>query len=263
MTEEKMSFFSHLEELRQRLVKVAVAIAVVFGFTFYFSEEVLGWLRLPLTQEIGFGITYPYIRIIEKKSIIENFIFLSPAENFWMQLKIAFFAALFLVLPFVLYQLWAFVAPGLFAKEKKFAGPFVLLSTVFFYAGAAFCFFFVLPFALGFLLEYKTLHAKPMLTVGQYFDFVMKFILAFGIVFELPLALGLLARMGIVTPKFLNKNRKYAILINFIIAAILTPTPDVFNQTLMAVPMCLLYEIGILAAVMIGKKKKEESAPAG
>lgn len=263
MSEEKMSFFSHLEELRQRIVKVTIALSVAFLLTFNFSEDILGWLKQPLNWKLSIERTYPFFRLLDKEPILQNFIFLSPTENFWMHLKLAFFASLFVVLPFVLYQLWAFIAPGLFEKEKKFAGPFVFLSTVFFYMGAAFCYFFVLPFAIQFLLEYKTLHTKPMLTVGQYFDFVMKFILAFGVVFELPLALGLLARLGVVTPRFLNKNRKYAIFINFILAALLTPTPDAFNMILMAIPLCLLYEVGILAAVMVGKKKPPETAPPG
>jgi len=159
-----------------------------------------------------------------------------------------------LVLPVVLHQAWKFIAPGLLPHERRYALPFVVLGSIFFSFGLLFCFFIVLPFALRFLLTYKTEHLKPMLSIGNYVDFTAKFLLAFGVIFELPLAIGIAAKMGLVTPRSLSKNRKYAVLINFVIAAILTPTPDVFNQTLMALPMCLLYEVGILAARILVRK---------
>jgi sec-independent protein translocase protein TatC len=159
-----------------------------------------------------------------------------------------------LVLPVVLHQLWKFVSPGLLPHERRFALPFVVLGTAFFFFGLLFCFFLVLPFALNFLLTYKTENLKPMISIGHYVDFTAKFLLAFGLIFELPLAIGLAAKAGLVTPAFLARNRKYAILVNFTVAAILTPTPDVFNQTLMALPMCLLYEVGILAARILLRK---------
>jgi len=254
MADEKMSFVSHLEELRRRIIICLAAIGVGFLVTFNYSETVLRFLKRPLTTDLIFFRTYPFLRSVPRPGPPIDLIFLAPAEAFWMHMKIAFFAGLMLVLPIILYQIWRFIAPGLLPQEKRYALPFVVLSTIFFFCGLLFCFYFVLPFSMNFLLTYKTENLKPMISIGNYIDFTAKFLLGFGLVFELPLALGIAAKMGLVTPQFLSKNRKYAILINFTIAAILTPTPDVFNQTLMALPMCLLYELGILAARLLVKK---------
>jgi len=181
---------------------------------------------------------------------------LAPAEGFWMNMKIAMVAALILALPVIFQQLWSFISPGLHGKEKKYVVPFVLTATGLFLVGGAFCFFIVLPFAMGFLLTYKVGDfMMPLLSVGQYVDFCLKFILAFGAVFELPIIILFATRMGLITTQTLAKNRRYAVLIAFIVAAILTPTPDVFNQTLMAVPMIILYEVGILAARIFVRRK--------
>jgi sec-independent protein translocase protein TatC len=185
-------------------------------------------------------------------------VFLAPAEGFWMNMKIAMVAAFILALPVIFQQLWSFISPGLHSKEKKYVVPFIVIATSLFLVGGAFCFFIVLPFAMGFLLTYKIGDfMMPMLSVGQYTDFCLKFILAFGAVFELPIVIIFATRMGFVTTKTLAKNRKYAVLVAFVVAAILTPTPDAFNQTLMAVPMIVLYEVGILAARIFSVKKAE------
>jgi sec-independent protein translocase protein TatC len=163
--------------------------------------------------------------------------------------------AIFMAMPVILWQVWAFVAPGLHKHERRFAGPFVIFGSLLFLAGGAFALLVVIPFALQFLLNFgKEQGIQPMISVSSHVDFIIKFTLAFGAVFELPLILTMLSKMGIVTPKFLAKNRKYAVLINFIIAAVLTPTPDIFNQSLMAGPLCLLYEIGIISARIFGKR---------
>jgi sec-independent protein translocase protein TatC len=165
-------------------------------------------------------------------------------------------------MPVILWQVWAFVAPGLHQHERKFAIPFVLVGSALFLGGAAFALWVVIPFAIQFLLNFgKEQGIQPMISVSSHVDFVTKFTLAFGLVFELPLAITILSLLGLVTPSFLNRNRKYAILINFIIAAVLTPTPDIFNQTLMAGPLCLLYEVGILCAWLFGRRKRK--APSG
>jgi len=164
-------------------------------------------------------------------------------------------------LPIILHQLWKFLSPGLLKKEKKYVGPFVVSATLLFLLGAGFCMLFVLPFAMSFLLTYKAESMAPMLSVGSYVDFCLKFILAFAAVFELPVVVVFLTRMGLVTPKTLAKKRKYAILAAFIIAAMLTPTPDFFNQTLMAGPLIILYEVGIVCARIFGKKPKAAPAP--
>ncbi len=265
MSDEKMSLFSHLEELRRRILITLVAIGVGFILTFSYSEAILRFLKRPLTTDLVFSRAYPFLRSVPRPGASIDLIFLAPAEAFWMHMKIALLTGLMLVLPVVLYQIWKFIAPGLLPQEKRYALPFVVLATVFFFFGLAFCFYFVLPFALNFLLTYKTENLKPMISIGNYVDFTAKFLLAFGLIFELPLVIGVAAKMGLVTPQFLSKNRKYAILINFTIAAILTPTPDVFNQTLMALPMCLLYEVGIIAARILVRKPTAASqeAPEG
>jgi sec-independent protein translocase protein TatC len=166
-----------------------------------------------------------------------------------------------LALPVVLYQLWKFVEPGLLPTERRFALPFVVLSSISFFIGMAFCFLIVMPMALQFLLTFDP-NIQQTPRFGEYVDFVLKFLLAFGAIFELPLAITIAARLGLVTPQFLAKHRKYAILLNFVVAAILTPTPDVFNQSLMALPMCLLYEIGILAARVVQRRQRKQEAGA-
>lgn len=228
----RMPVTSHLSELRDRLIYSLIAVSIGFALTFSYSQSIINWLRRPLNSDL---------------------VFLSPAEAFWTNLKVSFFAGLFITIPFVLYQVWRFIAPGLLPKEKQYALPFVVLSTVFFFLGLSFCYFIVLPFAIGFLLTYKTEGLKAMISVGMYVDFIIKFLLAFGLIFELPLAITLLARIGLLTPQFLTTNRKYAVLGCFIVSAILTPTPDIFNQSLMAIPMIVLYEIGVLGARLFGK----------
>ncbi len=251
--DDKMPFLGHLEELRKRIMVSLAAVGIGFALCFNYSESILGFLLLPLRTHLVLVRKYPFLTFSTAKEI-PSLIFLAPAEAFWMHMKLAFFAALFLSLPLLFHQLWQFVAPGLLPKEKKYVVPFVAVSTALFVAGSTFCLLIVLPFALQFLLTYKTEHMKPMLSIGNYMDFTIKFLLAFGLIFELPLAMVLATRLGLLTPDFLARNRKYAVLVNFIVAAILTPTPDVFNQCLMAVPLCLLYEVGIIASRLLRKK---------
>ena len=176
-------------------------------------------------------------------------------EAFWVQMKVALFVGLFLAAPAILWQVWAFIAPGLYAHEKKYAAPFVIVGSLLFIGGGAFSLLIVTPNAVKFLLSYSRHGLQPMISIGSYIDFLLKFTLAFGAVFEVPLAMTLASRMGFVTPKALAKNRKYAVLGAFIAAAILTPTPDVINQSLMAGPIIVLYEIGIVAARIFGRRR--------
>jgi sec-independent protein translocase protein TatC len=263
MADEKMPFTEHLTELRKRIIISLVALVAGFIFSFSYSENIFEVLTLPLRSEISFSMHYPFVSLIPTKIKNPSLVFLAPAEAFWMHLKVSFVAGLVLSLPVILHQFWKFISPGLLLKEKKYVGPFVVSASLLFLIGAFFCFMFVLPFAMGFLLTYKTGSLTPMLSVGNYVDFCLKFILAFGAVFELPIIIVLLTRMGIVTPKTLAKNRKYAILVAFIVAAILTPTPDAFNQTLMAVPMIVLYEAGILVSRFFVKKRTEDAQHQG
>jgi len=243
-----MSFLEHLGDLRKKITVSLIALCVTFVIAFNYSEDIMRFLMFPLRYTLDFSVKKMYMYYAyHDKLQTTKLVFLSPAEGFWMNMKIAMVAALILALPVIFQQLWSFVSPGLHSKEKKYVVPFVLIATGLFLVGAAFCFFIVLPFAMEFLLTYKVGDfMMPMLSVGQYVDFCLKFILAFGAVFELPVIIIFLTKMGFVTPKTLARHRKYAILVAFIVAAILTPTPDAFNQTLMAVPMIILYEVGIL-----------------
>lgn len=263
MPDEKMPFTEHLTELRKRIIVSLAALLIGFVVSFSYSEEIFDVLTLPLRSEISLGMHYPFVSLIPSKIKNPSLVFLAPAEAFWMHLKVSFVAGLVLSLPLILHQFWKFISPGLLLKEKKYVGPFVVSASLLFLVGALFCFLLVLPFAMGFLLTYKTASMTPMLSVGSYVDFCLKFILAFGAVFELPIVIVLLTRMGIVTPKTLAKNRKYAILIAFVAAAILTPTPDAFNQTLMAVPMIVLYEAGILVSRLFVRKRTEDAQRQG
>ncbi|HTR44935.1 MAG TPA: twin-arginine translocase subunit TatC [Thermodesulfovibrionales bacterium] len=255
MTEDRMPLTEHLSELRKRLIVSLSALFVGFLVCFNFSEDLFKALLFPMKFEIGFRMTYPFAALIPSEIKNASLIFTAPGEAFWMHLKVSLVAGLILSLPLILYQFWKFISPGLLQKEKKYVVPFVIIASLLFLTGASFCFLFVLPFAMGFLLTYKTASMTPMLSVGNYVDFCLKFILAFGAVFELPVVIVFLTRVGIVSPQTLAKNRKFAILFAFIIAAILTPTPDAFNQTLMAVPIIVLYEAGILVSRLFVRKK--------
>jgi sec-independent protein translocase protein TatC len=233
--EGRMPFLAHLGELRQRIIVCLAALMVGFALTFTFSERIITYLARPLDPV--------------------KLAFLEPTEPFWVNMKVALVAGGFLFLPVILWQVWGFIAPGLLPHERRFALPFVVLSTLCFYVGATFAIAVIVPKAVQFLISFKTGNLMPTLSVNRYVDFVLKFTLAFGLVFELPLALTLGSRLGLVTPAFLSKNRKYAILLCFVASAILTPTPDAFNQLLMAGPMILLYEAGIVAARLFGRRK--------
>ena len=253
-----MPFLAHLEELRKRLIVSFSVIGVAFILAFNVRDYCIRLLQWPLTTDIVMGRKFPFLAF-NAKPAIAKLTALGPAETLWTHFKVAFIVGAMLALPVILYEIWKFIEPGLLPKEKRFALPFVILSTISFFIGVAFCFFIVLPMAMQFLLTFDP-SIQQMPRFGEYVDFTLKFLLAFGVIFELPLAITIAARLGMVTPQFLARNRKYAILINFIVAAILTPTPDVFNQALMALPMCVLYEVGILAARLVTRRPKPAEA---
>ncbi|MFA5353439.1 MAG: twin-arginine translocase subunit TatC [Thermodesulfovibrionales bacterium] len=262
MEDEKLPLTEHLTDLRKRITVSLIALSVTFGIAFTYSEEIFKALTFPLHYTLDFSVRNRYAYFIPQDKLNGiKLVFLAPAEAFWMNMKVAFVAGIILSLPVIFHQLWRFVSPGLLAKERKYVLPFIFSSTVLFLVGAGFCFLIVLPLAMSFLLTYKVGEIMmPMLSVGQYVDFCLKFILAFGAIFELPIIIVFLTRMGIVSPRTLAKNRKYAVLVAFVIAALLTPTPDAFNQLLMAIPIILLYEIGIWISPLFLKREeaKEE-----
>jgi sec-independent protein translocase protein TatC len=233
---DKMPFMEHLGELRTRITRALIGLLIGLLIAFPFSQKIVDYLARPI-QATG-----------------NTLVFLAVTEAFWVQMKVALIAGLFFASPVILWQIWAFVAPGLYSHEKKYAAPFVIIGSLLFIGGGAFSLKVVTPYAIQFLLSYSRPGLQPMISIGSYIDFLLKFTLAFGLVFELPLAITLASRMGLVTPRVLAKNRKYAVLGAFVCSAILTPTPDAFNQALMAGPLIILYEIGIISARIFGRR---------
>jgi sec-independent protein translocase protein TatC len=240
---EKMPFMEHLGELRVRIMRALIGLLVGLGIALPFSERITDFLARPVTK-LG-----------------HKLVFTAPGEAFWVQMKVALITGLFISAPAILWQVWAFVAPGLYEHERKYALPFVVMGSLMFLAGGAFALFVVTPYAINFLLSYARSTLQPMITIQNHIDFMLKFTLAFGAVFELPLILTILSRIGVVNPRMLAKNRKYAILGAFVAGAILTPTPDAFNQALMAGPLILLYEVGIVCARIFGRRPAAVAAP--
>ena len=237
---EKQPFLSHLEELRKRLVVCAIGVGAGFVIAYIFAERLFQLLVAPLKAVMPEG---------------DQLIFTNLPEMFFAYIKVAFIAGIMAASPLIFYQLWMFIAPGLYRKEKKMAIPFVISSTILFVGGALFGYFVVFPFGFKFFIGFSNEYVKALPSVKQYFSFSMKLLFAFGAVFELPVIIFFLSKMGIVTPQFLRQKRKYAILLTFALAAILTP-PDVITQCMMAGPLIVLYEIGILVS-RIAQKKKE------
>jgi len=256
--ELKMPFWSHLDELRKRIVNSAIAIGIGFIACFYYSEAILGFLLLPMNSTMTFHGSFPFLEFVPNKTT-QDLYFTTLTEPIMSHLKIGFIGGMMLMIPVILYQVWKFIAPGLMPRERKYAGQFVFFATLFFAIGVLFCFFLLLPFAVQFLVTYKTEHLKPIIKLADYIDFTLKFMLAAGAVFELPLIMIVLGRIGIIKTESLTKFRKYAFLISFVIGGIITPTPDVFNMTLMSLPIYVLYELGILGVRIFGRKRKPES----
>ena len=243
-SKDKLPFTIHLEELRNRLIKCFIAVGVGFVGSFGFKEKLFDILVKPLMDVMEAG---------------DNLIYTALPEAFFTYLKVSFLSGIMLSSPIILYQFWMFVAPGLYEKERRMLIPIVVLSSFFFIGGSLFGYFMVFPLGFKFFLSFATETIRPLPSMKEYLGFSAKLLLAFGLVFELPLVLTFLARLGVVSVSFLKKNRKYALLLFFVGAAILTP-PDVITQVLMAVPLMVLYEISIIGARLFGKKKKPEEA---
>ncbi len=242
--EDKIPFTTHLEELRERIIKSFIAVAIGFVLCYGFKEKLF---------EI---LTHPLVSVMETG---DKLIFTGLPEAFFTYLKVAFLAGFILAGPVIIYQFWMFVAPGLYKNERRVMIPIVFLSTVFFIGGALFGYFIVFPFGFKFFLSFASDTIKALPSMKEYLSFASKLLLAFGLVFELPIVITFMARLGLVTVPFLRENRKYAILLFFVGAAMITP-PDVVTQIMMAVPLMLLYEISIVGAIIFGQKdtKSEE-----
>lgn len=237
------TLISHLLELRNRLMRAALAIVLVCVPCIYFSNEIFTFVARPLKEKLPAGSSLIATNVIAP--------FMTP-------FKLAIVAAIFIAMPYVLYQLWAFIAPGLYRREKRFAVPLLVSSIVLFYAGVAFAYYAVFPVIFAFFTSTAPEGVLMMTDINSYMDFVLLLFFAFGAAFEIPIATVLLVITGIMKLETLSNNRGYVLLAIFIIAAILTP-PDAISQTIMAVPMYLLYEGGILMARVMQRAKNRDA----
>jgi len=241
-----MSFLEHLDELRQRLIKSLLSLVVGFALCWGFAEQIFAIMTQPM-REAHPGVT---------------FIYTQPTEAFLLYMKMSFFVGIFVVSPYILYQVWAFVAPGLYRHEKVYAIPFVLFGSLFFVGGAAFGHFILFPVTFRFLGEFAGDNMDFLPKVSEYYSFYSWFLLSLGAVFQLPVLIFVLARIGIVSAGFLLRKSKYAVLGAFILSAVITPTADVVTQSLLALPMLGLYLFGILVAWAFGKPRRHPEAEA-
>jgi sec-independent protein translocase protein TatC len=238
--EVKAGFLEHLDELRKRLVKAMIGVGLGALAIGIFSESIFHFIMKPVLASLPEGQ--------------QQLHFTSYLEPFFVYLKVALYGGFFLAAPWVLFQLWQFIAPGLYRKEKRMVVPFLFFGTLLFYAGAAFCYYLVMPIAFPALAGIAGPDMSPILTMKEQLGLVLAMILGFGIVFELPVIIAFLSLIGLVTPQFLTKYRRHAVIVNVAAAAVITPTGDPFSLALMAIPMIVFYEVGILAARIIGKK---------
>ena len=239
-----MSFLDHLEELRSRLLKSLIALVVGFGVAWGYHEEIFHFMVTPLK------LANPSLELIAT----------TPTESIMLYMKMSFFVGIFMAAPFLLYQVWAFISPGLYAHEKGYAIPFVAFGSLFFLAGAAFGHYYLFPVSLKFLGEFGGQDIKFMPKITEYYEFYSWFLLALGIVFQLPVVIFVLARIGLVTASFLLRQFKWAVFVSFIVAAVVTPTPDIVTQTLLALPMIGLYLLGVVVAALFGRKRQSAAS---
>jgi sec-independent protein translocase protein TatC len=241
----RMSFLEHLDELRRRIVYSLIAVIAGFVVAILFIDRIFAFIMRPLQQVLPDG---------------GKLVYTEPAEAFMLYMKVAALVGLILAVPVVLYQVWMFVAPGLYAKEKRLAIPFVLFATVFFVAGALFSHYVVFPFAWKFFAEFSTDYMTFMPRIQPTFSLYVRLLLALGAVFQLPTIVLFLARLGVVTPGFLVKHTKYAILIAFVVAAVITPSADPVSQTLVAAPLIVLYGLSIVIAWVFRRRPSTDEA---
>lgn len=247
----RMSFLEHLEELRSRILKALGGIGVAFVLSLTFCNELWTFVSQPAVQalkSLGYHPTLVQITPMESFNVI------------WLKLPIL--VAIFIASPWILYQVWAFIAPGLYKRERRWAAPFVIFSAGLFILGGVFAYFLAFRFGLRFLLSIgRGNYVEPMVSITEYFDLFVNVILGVGIVFELPVLIFFLTLLHIVTPRFLIRHSRYAILAIVVLAAVITPTPDVFNLMLFATPMCALFYVGILASWLLVLNRENKRFP--
>jgi sec-independent protein translocase protein TatC len=237
----QMSFLDHLEELRKRLIHSLIAVAIAFGVCWTFADNLFKAVSVPI-RKTG-----------------SELIVTSPTEAFNLELKLALMAAIFLAAPFILGQVWLFISPGLYKHERRYALPFILSSSILFVLGGLFGYFIAFRYALNFLIDWaKNMGVVPRISASEYFDLFIMVELGLAVIFEIPALIFVLSRIGIVSGPFLLRNTRYAILIAFVVAAVITPTTDIPNMMMMAVPMVALYMLGVVVAYVFGKKRTKE-----
>lgn len=239
--QEGTGFLSHLVELRTRLMRVVIFVAVIFGLMFPFSETLYTWLADPLLAHMPQGT---------------SMIAIDVASPFLIPFKLTLMLAIFIAVPYILYQVWGFVAPGLYLHERKLARPLLLSSTLLFFTGVAFAYYVVFPLVFGFFTSVAPTGVNVMTDIARYLDFVIMLFFAFGLAFEVPVATILLVLAGVTTPEALAAKRPYFIVGAFVIGMVLTP-PDVISQTLLALPMWLLFEVGVVLARVMRRRQRE------
>jgi sec-independent protein translocase protein TatC len=238
--DHKMSLTEHLVELRIRITRSLIALGIGFGGCYYYKDWIFDIVTRPLTQALP------------KNSYL---IYTGLTDAFFTYMKVAFFASLIITSPFILYQIWKFIAPGLLPKERKYVVPFVFSSTFLFISGVSFGYFIALPPAFKFFVSFNNQYLQAMLSFKDYLSLFVTFLLGFGLSFELPVFIFFLTKLGIVNATMLSKQRRYAILVIFVVAAVLTPSPDALSQVLMAIPLMFLYEVSIFVSKFAEKNK--------
>lgn len=239
----RMTFLEHLDELRKRIMHALISIIVTFVVSWIFREQIFEFLSMPITQ------------------VVEKLVVIKPTEAFTIYLKVSFVAAVFLAAPYILLQVWFFIAPGLYRKEKGYALPFLFSSTLLFILGGAFAYYVVLPPALNFLLLEFGSKFEHMISAVEFFDFEMLIVIGMGVIFQMPVLVAFLSIFGLITPRFLWKNFRYAILIITIIAAVVSPTTDPFNLFLWSGPMILLYTVSIGISWVFKRRREKKVNP--
>ena len=251
--EKEGNFISHLVELKKRLIHSLIFLLILFIICYYFSEYIYGFL------------VHPYAEAVKNDEINRRLIFTALQETFLTYLKVSFLAAFFITSPFILIQIWKFIAPGLYNHEKKAIMPYLIITPILFLLGGMLVYYLIMPLAIKFFLSFESLGVATNLPiqleakVNEYLSLIMKLIFAFGLSFQLPVVLSLLARIGIINSAFLKERRKYVVVIIFAAAAIITP-PDPITQIGLAIPLLILYELSIFSVSIIEKKQKEKNA---
>jgi sec-independent protein translocase protein TatC len=247
-----MSFLEHLDELRQRLIRGLLSLIAAFALCWGFRERIFHFLTDPLRRGTLAAESAPGQGV--------QFIYTAPTEAFMLYMKMVFFVGIFVAAPYILYQVWAFVSPGLYAHEKVYAIPFILFGSLFFLGGGLFGHYVLFPMTFRFLGEFASADMRFLPRIGEYFTFYSWFLLGLGLVFQLPVVIFVLARIGLVSPGFLLRKFKYAVLAAFVISAVITPSADVVTQSALALPILGLYLLGVAVAWLFGRPRRSAAA---